>query len=77
MAALNKCIFGKKSVGSEILAFGSHCSANFLLILDCSVPTPLKVKVLGFRTICIDTVIFNLHQIKERNFLGGHPVGLD
>ena len=36
--------FSKKSgplssTGSEILTFGSHCSANFQPILDCFIPT--------------------------------------
>ena len=35
--------FSKKSgrlssTGSEILTFGSHCSANFQPILDCVIP---------------------------------------
>ena len=40
MAALNQCIFGKiwLSAGPKILAFGSHCSADFQPILDCFIP---------------------------------------
>ena len=27
-------------------------------------------------TICVDTVVFNLHRIKEKNFFSEYPVGL-
>ena len=69
--------FSKKSgrlslTGSEILTFGSHCSANFQPILDCFIP---KFK-LGYddleniKTDCVNTVVFNLHQIKRLKFFG-------
>ena len=64
------------STGSEILAFGSHCSANFQPILDCFIPK-FKLKygnLENIKTDCVDTVIFNLHQIKQSKFFLGHPV---
>ena len=81
--------FSKKSgcplsVGLNILAFGSHCSANFQLILDCFIPN-LKLKYEDSENIkanCLSTVVFNLHQIKRQELLfcfflgGGHPVYL-
>ena len=64
--------FSKKSgrlssAGSEILTFGSHCSANFQPILDCFIPK-LKLENDDLEHIKIDlvnAVIFNLHQIKR------------
>ena len=69
--------FSKKSgrlssTGSEILTFGSYCSANFQPILDCFIP---KFK-LGYddleniKTDSVNTVVFNLHQIKHLKFFG-------
>ena len=74
--------FSKKSgrlssTGSEILTFGSHCSANFQPILDCFIPKfKLEYDNLGnIKTDGINTVNFNLHQIKcLKVLLGGHPV---
>ena len=76
MAALNWCIFRKKmgrlsSVGSKILAFGSHSMANFQSIygLLC---TKFKLKhedLENIKTDCVSTVVFSLHQIKHRAFL--------
>ena len=58
------------SMGPEMLAFGDLSSANFQLILDCFIP--------NFKLTCensenkktdrVNTFVFNLHQIKERNF---------
>ena len=81
MAALNRCIFQKNlvvcsSVGPKILAFGSHCSANFQPILDCFIPN-FKLKYEDSENIKADrvsTVVFNLHQIKRRALFLGHPV---
>ena len=75
MAALNRCIFPKNlvvcsSAGPKILAFGSHCSANFKPILDCFIPN-FKLKYEDSENIKADrvsTVAFNLHQIKRRTF---------
>ena len=72
MAAFN---FSKKSsclssTGPEILAFGSHCSANIQPILNCFIPN-LKLKYQDSENMimdCVNTVVFNSHQIKERNF---------
>ena len=55
MAALNKCIFRKNGVrlspaGSKILAFGSYCSANFELILNCFIAN-FKLKYEGSENI--------------------------
>ena len=58
------------SVGSEILAFISHCSANFQPILDSFIPN-FKLKYEDSENIKvdrIDTVVFNLYQIKCRAF---------
>ena len=62
---------------SEILIFVSHCSANFQPILDCFIPN-FKLKYEDLESIKADrvnTVAFNLHQIKRRAFfLLGQPV---
>ena len=63
------------STGSEILTFGSHCLANFQPILDCFVP---KFKseynnLENIKTDCVNTVVFNLHEIKRLKFFLGHP----
>ena len=78
--------FSKKSghlssTGSEILTFGSHCSANFQPILDCFIPKfKLKyndlenMKTLEYndlenmKTDRVNAVVFNLHQIKRLKF---------
>ena len=64
------------STGSEILAFGSHCSANFQPILDCFVPKfKLKYDNLeNIQTDRVNTVVFNLLQIKHSKFFSGHSV---
>ena len=65
------------SVRPEILAFVSHCSATFQPILDCFIPN-FKLKYEDSETITadlVDTIVFNLHQIKHRTlFFLGHPV---
>ena len=66
------------STGFEILAFGSHCSANFRSrpILDCLTPK-FNLKYDDLENIKIDrvyTVIFNSHQIKQLKFFGGQPI---
>ena len=75
--------FSKKSrrlssASPEILAFVSHCSANFQPILDCFVPN-FQLKYENSKAIKADrvnTVVFTLHQIKRRTFFVGHPVQL-
>ena len=65
------------SAGPKILAFGSHCSANFQPILDCFIPT-FKLKYEDSENIkagLVSTVVFNLRQIKRRACFVGHPVG--
>ena len=60
--------FSKKSgrlssTGSEILTFGSHCSANFQPILDCFIPK-LKLEYDDLEIIKTDrvnAVVFSLH----------------
>ena len=59
-----------------MLTFVSHCSANFQPILDCFIP---KVKLEyddleNIKTDYVNTVVFNLHQIKRLKFFVGHPV---
>ena len=74
--------FSKKSgrlssTGSEILTFGSHCSANFQPILDCFIPKfKLEYDNLeNIKTDRVNTVVFNLHQTKQSSvFFLGHPV---
>ena len=63
------------SAGPEILVFGSYCSVNFQPISDCFIPN-FKLNYKDSHSIkadCVNTVVFNLRQIKQRNFLG-HPV---
>ena len=78
MAALNWCIFSKilvvcSSASPKILAFGSHCSANFQPILECFI-LDFYIDVLTYedseniKTDRVSTVVFNLHQIKRRAF---------
>ena len=69
--------FSKKSgrlssTGSEILTFGSHCSPNFQPILDCVIPKfKLEYDDLeNIKTDSVNTVVFNLHQIKRLKFFG-------
>ena len=67
--------FPKKSghpslAGPEILAFGSHSSANFQPILDCFIPN-FKLKYEDSENIkpdLVNTVVSNLRQIKRRAF---------
>ena len=59
-------------MGRELLAFVSHCSANFQPILDCFIPI-FKLKYENSENIKVDqvdTVAFNLHQIKHQAFFG-------
>ena len=64
--------FSKKSgrlssTGSEILTFGSHCSANFQQILDCFIPK-FKMEyddLENIKTDRVNAVVFNLYQIKR------------
>ena len=63
--------------GSEILTFGSHCSENFQLILDCFIPK-FKLKYEDLENIEADrvnAVVFDLHQIKRLKVFLGHPAG--
>ena len=63
----------QSSVGPEILAFVSHCSANSQPILDCFTPN-FKLKYEDSENIKadrVDTIVFNLHQIRYRAFFGG------
>ena len=60
------------SSGPKILAFGSHCSANFQPILDCFIPN-FKFKYENSKNIKADrvnTVVLNLHENKRREFFG-------
>ena len=60
----------------EILGFSSYCSAKFQPILDCFIPNS-KLKYEDLEIIkagCVNTVVFNLHQIKCWAFFMGHPV---
>ena len=65
------------SEGPEILAFGSHSSANFQPILDCFILN-FKLKYENTKKIKedrVNTVVFmiNFSQIKRGTLLG-HPV---
>ena len=78
MAALNLCIFSKKSgrlssASPDLLAFVSHCSVDFQPILDCSVPnSKLKYKDLeNMKVGHVNKVVFNFNQIKRRAFFFG------
>ena len=77
MAALNRCIFSRKSgqlsaAGPKRLGFGSYCSVNFQSILDCFIPN-FKLKyedsenILEYR---VNIVVFNLRQINRGAFFG-------
>ena len=64
------------SRGSEVLTFGSHCSANFQPILDCFIP---KFKLEydnseNIKTDHVNAVVLNLHQIKRLKFFLEQPV---
>ena len=80
MAALNWYMFSKKSgclssTGRKLLTFGSHCSANFQPILDCFIPK-FKLEYVDLenrKNRCVNTVVFNLHQIKQSKFFFGTP----
>ena len=59
-------------MGSEILTFGSHCSAKFQPIWDCF---KLEYDDLeNIKTDRVNAVVYNLHQIKRLKFFLGHPV---
>ena len=61
----------------KIIAFGSHFSATFQLILDCFILN-FKLKYKDSENVkadCVNTVVFNLHQIKRRAFFIGHSLG--
>ena len=57
------------SVSPEILAFSSHCSANFQPIFYCFIPNfKLKYEDSGnIKADRVNTVVFNLRQIKQGN----------
>ena len=61
------------STGSEILTFGSHCSANFQPILDCFIQKfKLEYDNLeNTKTDRVNTVVFNLLQVKQLKFFFG------
>ena len=66
----------QSSASPEILASGSHCSANSQPILDCFLSN-FKLKYEDSQNIKADSVnriVFNLHQIKRQAFFMGHPV---
>ena len=57
------------SARPEILAFSSHCLANFQTILDCFIPN-FKLMYEDLENIkadCVNIVVSNLHKIKQRN----------
>ena len=62
--------------GSKILVFGSQCSTNFQPVLDCFIPKfKLKYDDLeNIKTDRVNTVVFNLHEIKQLKYFGGYPV---
>ena len=65
-------VVSQSSAGLENLDFVSHCLANVQPILDCFIPS-FKLKYgdsENTKADRVNTVVFNLHQIKQRNFLG-------
>ena len=75
MDTLNLCMFEKlgclSSEGPEILAFVSHCLANFQPLLECFIAN-FKLKYPDSENIiadCVNPVVFNLHQIECQAFL--------
>ena len=64
------------STGSEILAFGSHCSANFPPILDCLIPKfEFEYDDLeNTKADRVNAIVFNLHQTERLKYFLGHPV---
>ena len=63
------------SAGPKILAFGSHCSANFQPILDCLIPN-FKLKHEDSENIKADrvrAVIFNLDKSNVMHCFFGTP----
>ena len=69
-------LFSKKSgrlssTGSEILVFGSQCSANFQPIF---IPKfKLYEDLENIKTNRVNTVVFNLHEIKQSKLFFGTP----
>ena len=66
------------SAAPKILAFGNHRSANFETILDCFIPN-FKLKYEdseNIKTDRVNTVVFNLRQIKRRAFLWDTTPGM-
>ena len=63
------------STGSEMLTFGSHYLSNFQPILDCFIPKyKLEYDDLeNIKTDSVNTVVFNLHQIKRLKFFFRTP----
>ena len=57
----------------EILAFGSHCLANFQPSLDCFIPNFKYENSQNIKADPVKRVVVNLHQIKRRAFLLGWP----
>ena len=72
--------FSKKSgrlssTGSKILTFDSHCSANFQPIIDC-LSQNFKFNydnLKNIKTGRVNSVVFNLYQIKQLKFFFGTP----
>ena len=79
MVALKLIHFSKKSgrlslTGSKILAFGSQCSANCQLILDCFTPK-FKLKhayddLQNIKTDRVNTVLSTYIKSNSRSFSG-------
>ena len=77
MAISNLYIFRKNGVVChQRVPKCYHCSANFQPILDCFTPKfKLKYDYLeNIKTDHVNTVIFNLLQIKQSKLFWGHPV---
>ena len=77
MAALNWCIFRKNlvffsSAGPKVFACSSYSSLNFQPISDCFIPN-FKLKYgdsESMKAHPVNTVVFDLRQIKRRTFFG-------
>ena len=65
----------QSSPGPKILGYVNYCSAKFQPILDCFIPNSrLKYDESdNIKTDRVNTVVFNLHQIKHQAFFIGTP----
>ena len=69
-------MFCLSPVGPKILVFGNHCSAKFQLILDCFIPNFMlkNENSENIETDCVDTVVFKLHEIRQRKIFSAPSI---